>query len=72
MLVAVVVLFVICWGPILVDNMLTSYGYLPRIKVGTYKHLNTAFQLMAYFNRYVDKTIHFTTHRYVARLHSLN
>lgn len=51
MLVAVVVLFVICWGPILVDNMLTAYGYLPRVKVGTYKHLNTAFQLMAYFNR---------------------
>lgn len=72
MLVAVVVLFVICWGPILVDNMLTAYGYLPRIKVGTYKHLNTAFQLMAYFNRYVDKTIHFTRHRYVGLSHSLN
>lgn len=54
MLVAVVVLFVICWGPILVDNMLTAYGYLPRVKVGTYKHLNTAFQLMAYFNRQID------------------
>lgn len=51
MLVAVVVLFVICWGPILVDNMLTAYGYLPHVKAGTYKHLNTAFQLMAYFNR---------------------
>lgn len=51
MLVAVVVLFVICWGPILVDNMLTAYGYMPHEKAGTYKHLNTAFQLMAYFNR---------------------
>ncbi|XP_060828422.1 QRFP-like peptide receptor isoform X3 [Bombus pascuorum] len=58
MLVAVVVLFVICWGPILVDNMLTSYGYLPRIKVGTYKHLNTAFQLMAYFNSCINPIVY--------------
>lgn len=52
MLVAVVVLFVICWGPILVDNMLTAYGLLPRVKTDMHKHLNTIFQLMAYFNRY--------------------
>ncbi|KAK9307064.1 hypothetical protein QLX08_002407 [Tetragonisca angustula] len=58
MLVAVVVLFVICWGPILVDNMLTSYGYIPRIKVGTYKHLNTAFQLMAYFNSCINPIVY--------------
>ncbi|OAD54971.1 Vasopressin V1a receptor [Eufriesea mexicana] len=51
MLVAVVVLFVICWAPILVDNMLTAYGILPRVKADTHKHLNTVFQLMAYFNR---------------------
>jgi len=56
MLVAVVVLFAICWGPILIDNVLTAYGYLPRIKDGTHKHLNTAFQLMAYFNRYEGST----------------
>ncbi|KMQ96508.1 pyroglutamylated rfamide peptide receptor-like protein [Lasius niger] len=54
MLVAVVVLFAICWGPMLIDNVLTAYGYLPRIKGGTHKHLNTVFQLMAYFNRYVQ------------------
>lgn len=51
MLVAVVVLFAICWAPMLVDNVLTAYGYLPRVKYGMHKHLNTAFQLMAYFNR---------------------
>ena len=71
MLVAVVVLFVICWGPILVDNMLTSYGYIPRIKVGTYKHLNTAFQLMAYFNRYVDR-LSTLSDAGASLLHSLN
>ncbi|KOC68526.1 Pyroglutamylated RFamide peptide receptor [Habropoda laboriosa] len=58
MLVAVVVLFAICWGPILVDNMLTAYGFLPRVKVGTYKHLNTAFQLMAYFNSCINPIVY--------------
>ncbi|XP_071568210.1 QRFP-like peptide receptor isoform X3 [Temnothorax nylanderi] len=52
MLVAVVVLFTICWTPLLVDNVLTAYEYLPRVKSGMHKHLNTAFQLMAYFNRW--------------------
>lgn len=52
MLVAVVLLFALCWGPILIDNVLTAYGCLPRIKSGAHKHLNTVFQLMAYFNRY--------------------
>ncbi|XP_070528737.1 QRFP-like peptide receptor isoform X2 [Cardiocondyla obscurior] len=52
MLVAVVVLFAICWAPMLIDNVLTAYDYLPRVKGGVHKHLNTAFQLMAYFNRW--------------------
>lgn len=53
MLVAVVVLFAICWAPLLVDNVLTAYGLLPRTsKDITHKHFNTAFHLMAYFNRY--------------------
>ncbi|KAG7210800.1 hypothetical protein KM043_012291 [Ampulex compressa] len=58
MLVAVVVLFAICWGPILIDNVLTAYGYLPRQKSGTQKHLHTAFQLMAYFNSCINPIVY--------------
>ncbi|XP_011338045.1 QRFP-like peptide receptor isoform X2 [Ooceraea biroi] len=58
MLVAVVVLFAVCWGPMLVDNVLTAYGYLPRLKGGTHKHLNTAFQLMAYFNSCINPIVY--------------
>ncbi|XP_076292381.1 QRFP-like peptide receptor isoform X2 [Lasioglossum baleicum] len=58
MLVAVVVLFVICWGPILIDNILTASGYLPHKKGGIHKHLNTAFQLMAYFNSCINPIIY--------------
>nr|XP_034194066.1 uncharacterized protein LOC117610598 isoform X1 [Osmia lignaria] len=39
-----------CAGPIFVDNTLTAYGVLQRMKWRMHKHLNTAFQLMAFFN----------------------
>ncbi|XP_032664076.1 QRFP-like peptide receptor isoform X1 [Odontomachus brunneus] len=58
MLVAVVLLFALCWGPILIDNVLTAYGYLPRIKSGAHKHLNTVFQLMAYFNSCINPIVY--------------
>lgn len=51
MLVAVVVLFIICWTPLLIDNVLTAYDILPHKRVGFYKYLGTVFHLMAYFNR---------------------
>ncbi|XP_034951463.1 QRFP-like peptide receptor isoform X2 [Chelonus insularis] len=58
MLVAVVVLFTICWSPMLIDNVLTAYGVLPRLKYGTIKHMNTAFHLMAYFNSCINPIIY--------------
>ncbi|XP_012270260.1 QRFP-like peptide receptor [Orussus abietinus] len=58
MLVAVVVLFAICWSPMLIDNVLTAYGVIPRIKSSTFKHLNTAFQLMAYFNSCINPIVY--------------
>ncbi|XP_046477360.1 galanin receptor type 1 [Neodiprion pinetum] len=58
MLVAVVVLFGICWGPMLVDNVLTAYGILPWAKIGPYRHSNVTFQLMAYFNSCINPIIY--------------
>lgn len=51
MLVTVVVLFIICWSPVLIENVLTAYEILPDQRVGTLKHISVAFHLMAYFNR---------------------
>jgi hypothetical protein len=51
MLIAVVALFVLCWAPVLIDNVLTAYGALPYIRTANLKHMATAFHLMAYFNR---------------------
>lgn len=51
MLVTVVVLFTICWGPLLIENVLTAYGVLPKQRIEQLKHISIAFHLMAYFNR---------------------
>lgn len=62
MLVAVVVVFVICWAPLLVDNVLTAYEVLPHSyeRVGDkvwLKYMSIFFHLLSYFNRWVRLSI---------------
>ena len=52
MLIFVVLLYVVCWGPLLIFNVLQSFGHIGNYLLGVEKHLKTAFSLMAYFNRY--------------------
>lgn len=42
MLVAVVVLFTICWSPYLIDNVLMSFHLLPVARTGSLKHMRIA------------------------------
>ncbi|XP_022915499.1 QRFP-like peptide receptor [Onthophagus taurus] len=58
MLVAVVVLFAICWGPLLIENVLTAYEKLPFEKIGIHKYVLTAFTLMAYVNSCINPIIY--------------
>ncbi|CAH0562013.1 unnamed protein product [Brassicogethes aeneus] len=58
MLIAVVVLFVICWTPLLVDNVLTAYNILPTERVGTLKYMLTTFHLLAYCNSCINPIIY--------------
>ncbi|KAF2882316.1 hypothetical protein ILUMI_23881 [Ignelater luminosus] len=58
MLVAVVVLFAICWGPLLIDNVLTAYNILPMQRTEYLKYMATAFHLMAYFNSCINPIIY--------------
>ncbi|GLG99023.1 Uncharacterized protein GBIM_05568, partial [Gryllus bimaculatus] len=57
MLVAVVVLFVVCWAPLLVLNVLRAYGVVPANAPGAPKHAATAFHLMAYFNSCINPLV---------------
>ena len=54
MLVAVVVLFVICWAPLLILNVLYAYDAVSKYSTdGGNKNIQSAFTVMAYSNRYV-------------------
>ncbi|MPC85959.1 hypothetical protein E2C01_080765 [Portunus trituberculatus] len=50
MLIVVVVLFIVCWAPILVLNILQSFKLVPNIDVRT-MHLRTVLDLLSYCNR---------------------
>jgi hypothetical protein len=52
MLVAVVVLFVVCWAPLLILNVLYAYGIVSKYSNdGDNKNILSAFTVMAYSNR---------------------
>jgi len=51
MLISIVILFIVCWAPILVFNVLQSFGVIDFNLIGTNKYAKTTFSLMAYFNR---------------------
>ncbi|GAB1605559.1 54-like peptide receptor [Argonauta hians] len=58
MLVLIIVLFVICWAPILTNNLLVAYGYLPLLNLGYLKPMREAFFLMAYSNSCVNPVVY--------------
>ena len=51
MLVSIVVVFMFCWTPLLVFNVLQAFGAISLQIGGAAKHVKTAFSLLAYFNR---------------------
>lgn len=50
MLVAVVLLFMICWGPIMTNDLLVSFKLLDNLHEGILRPLRITFFLMSYFN----------------------
>lgn len=54
MLISIVVVYIVCWGPLLTFNVLQSFGYIHNFLLGAEKHLKTTFSIMAYFNRFVS------------------
>ncbi|XP_026468887.1 somatostatin receptor type 1-like [Ctenocephalides felis] len=58
MLSVVVTLFAVCWSPLLVDNVMTSFGLGSPVRQGPNKHWHTAFHLMAYFNSCINPIVY--------------
>jgi hypothetical protein len=58
MLAAVVVLFIFCWTPILVFNLLRGFGVISRYNKGILKPINTASHLLSYLNSALNPLIY--------------
>ncbi|KAH1023479.1 hypothetical protein HUJ04_012678 [Dendroctonus ponderosae] len=58
MLVTVVVLFALCWTPVLVDNILTAYNVLGQQRTGFAKYMSSTFNLLSYFNSCINPIIY--------------
>lgn len=50
MLVAVVLIFMVCWGPIMTNNLLVAFKVLNDLNEGALRPMRIAFFLMSYFN----------------------
>ena len=50
MLVAVVLIFVICWGPIMINDLLVAFRVLDDLHEGELRPLRITFFLLSYFN----------------------
>ncbi|XP_062615949.1 QRFP-like peptide receptor, partial [Saccostrea cucullata] len=58
MLVTIIILFMISWGPITTNNLLVSFDILDNLHMGTLKHVRQAFYVLSYFNSCVNPIVY--------------
>ena len=58
MLVAIMVLFAICWGPLLIENVISASGVTDTLNYAHMKHIRQALYLMAYSNSCVNPIVY--------------
>ncbi|CAI9736619.1 1-like peptide receptor [Octopus vulgaris] len=58
MLAIVVLLFVLCWAPILINNVLVGFEILPVLHYGHTRPVRMAFHLMSYFNSCINPVVY--------------
>ncbi|XP_050023890.1 QRFP-like peptide receptor [Dermacentor andersoni] len=58
MLILVVSLFVLCWAPILILNVLTAFGGVATLNYSYLKPLRTCFHLLSYLNSCVNPLVY--------------
>ena len=58
MLITIIALFALCWGPLLIDNVLIAFEVLDRLHYGHLKPMRQAFSLMAYANSCLNPIVY--------------
>ncbi|XP_033736677.1 QRFP-like peptide receptor [Pecten maximus] len=58
MLVAIIIIFIICWAPLLINNVLVGFKLLPDLNIDHHKHIREALHIMAYSNSCVNPVVY--------------
>lgn len=58
MLVAIITIFVLCWAPITINNLLVSFQIFPPLHIGHFKYMREAFHIMSYANSCVNPVVY--------------
>lgn len=58
MLVSVIIIFIMCWAPVLINNVLVAFGHIDVLHVGYLKPMRQAFFLMSYSNSCVNPIVY--------------
>lgn len=58
MLIVVVVLFAVCWGPILINNLLVALNVLDKLHIGHLKPLRQALFILSYLNSSLNPLVY--------------
>ena len=58
MLVIVVILFAVCWTPLLVDQVLVGFGLVDNLHTGFLKPMRMVFNILAYANSCINPFVY--------------
>ena len=58
MLVLIIVLFTIAWGPFLIDSVLISFGVVDKLHLGHLRPMRMVFALLAYSNSCINPIVY--------------
>lgn len=58
MLVTIIVLFMICWGPVTTNNLLVAFDVLDTLHMGALKPIRQAFYVLSYINSCVNPIVY--------------
>lgn len=58
MLVTIIVLFMICWGPVTTNNLLVAFDVLDKLHMGALKPIRQTFYVLSYINSCVNPIVY--------------
>nr|XP_022319814.1 galanin receptor type 1-like [Crassostrea virginica] len=58
MLVTIIILFMISWGPVTTNNLLVAFDVLDNLHLGTLKPIRQAFYVLSYLNSCVNPIVY--------------